>query len=64
MRKREQYEDCMFAEYIASSIDKAEQAISNITYSIYPEINMEVIKKIKQAIEILDDVLDREIFKP
>lgn len=64
MEKREQYENIRFAEYIASSIDKAEQAISNITYCTYPEVNMEVIKKIEQAIEILDDVLDREIFKP
>lgn len=51
-------ENCRFCEYLAVAIDNAEQAISNITYSKYPELNNDVINKIKSACEILDSVLD------
>ena len=53
-----------FAEYLESAIDKAEQAVSNISYSSYPEINKEVIAKIEKAIALMEDVLDMEIFRP
>lgn len=36
-----------FMEYLESAIDKAEQAVSSISYSSYPEINKEVIAKWK-----------------
>ena len=63
--KRSQEENCRFCEYLAEAIDKAEQAISNITYNSYPELNMGVIYDIKRACEILDDVLDAmDIKKP
>ena len=55
---RSMEDDCRFCEYLAVAIDNAEQAISNITYSTYPELNKETIDKIKKACEILDDVLD------
>lgn len=62
---RDMEENCRFCEYLAVAIDKAEQAISNITYSTYPELNKETIDKIKKACEILDDVLDAmDIKKP
>ena len=65
MRRRNMEENCRFAEYLASAIDKAEQAISNIFYPDYPDINKEVIEKIQTACNILDDVLDNmDIFKP
>jgi tagaturonate reductase len=52
-------------EYLAEAIDKAEQAISNITYATYPELNKGTIDKIKKACEILDDILDvMDIKKP
>ncbi len=51
-------ENCRFCAYLAVAIDNAEQAISNITYDTYPELNKETIDKIKKACEILDDVLD------
>lgn len=63
--KRNAEENCRFCEYLAEAIDKAEQAISNITYSTYPELNKGAIDKIKKACEILDDVLDAmDIKKP
>lgn len=58
-------ENCRFCEYLAEAIDKAEQAISNITYTTYPELNKGTIDKIKKACEILDDVLDvMDVKKP
>ena len=65
MRRRNMEENCRFAGYLASAIDKTEQAISNIFYPDYPDINKEVIEKIQTAYNILDDVLDNmDIFKP
>ena len=58
-------DNCRFCEYLAIAIDNAEQAISNITYSTYPELNKGTIDKIKKACEILDDVLDvMDVKKP
>lgn len=53
-----------FVEYLESAIDKAEQAVSNISYSSYPEINKEVIAKIEKAVALMEDALDMEIFRP
>lgn len=50
-----------FMEYLESAIDKAEQAISNITYPSYPEINKKVIAKIEEAVALMEDALDMEI---
>ena len=56
--------DNHFGEYLESAIDKAEQAVSNISYYSYPEINKEVIETIEKAIDFLEDALDMEIFRP
>lgn len=53
-----------FVEYLESAIDKAEQAVSSISYYSYPEINKEVIETIEKAIDFLEDALDMEIFRP
>ena len=53
-----------YVEYLESAIDKAEQAVSNISYYSYPEINKEVIETIEKAIDFLEDALDMEIFRP
>lgn len=58
-------DNCRFCEYLAIAIDNAEQAISNITYPTYPELNSRAIYEIKKACEILDDVLNEmDIKKP
>lgn len=57
-------ENCRFAGYLASAIDYAEQAISSILYPDYPEINKETIAKIQTACDIMEEVLDSDIFKP
>ena len=53
-----------FVEYLESAIDKAEQAVANISYYYYPEINKEVIARIEKAIDLMEDALDMEIFRP
>ena len=53
-----------FVEYLESAIDKAEQAVSNISYYSHPEINKEVIAKIEKAVDLMEDALDMEIFRP
>lgn len=63
--KRSQEDNRRFTEYLESAIDKAEQAISNITYSSYPETNELTIRKIRNACKILEEVLDEmDIKKP
>lgn len=64
MVKRKYEENYRFEDYLKSAIDKAEQAISNITYSYYPEVNKDVIARIEKAISILEDAVDSDIFKP
>ena len=64
MVKREYEENYRFEDYLKSAIDKAEQAISNIAYSFYPEVNKDVIARIEKAISILEDAVDSDIFKP
>ena len=53
-----------FMEYLESAIDKANQAISSISYSSYPEINKDPIATLRQAITLMTDALDMEIHKP
>ena len=53
-----------FMEHLESAIDKAEQAVSSISYSSHPEINKEVIAKIEKAVALMEDALDMEISKP
>jgi len=58
-------ENTRFIEYIESAIDKAEQAIGNISYSSsYYYVNKSTIEKIQKAIDILNDTLDTDIHKP
>lgn len=64
MLRRNYEENYRFEDYLKSAIDKAEQAISNISYSFYPEVNKEAIAKLEKAISIMEDVVDTDIFKP
>lgn len=62
---RTEEDNILFCEYLESAIDKAEQAISNITYSSYPEINDLTKREIRNACNILEEVLDKmDIKKP
>ena len=56
--KRDEYENARFCEYISNAIDHARRGIANISYAKYPELNENEIKQIKQACQMLEDVLD------
>jgi len=50
--------------HITSAIDKAEQALSSITYTSHSDVNEEPIKLINKAIELLEKAQDSTIYKP
>lgn len=56
-------ENTEFIALIESAIDKADQAIGHITYGVFPQVNAELIVKIKNACCILEEVLESEIYK-
>ena len=64
MKIRNKNENYRYADYLESAIDKAQQAIDNITYTCYPEINQRTIAKLREAICMMDEALDTCIFKP
>ena len=64
MRIRNKNENQNFIEHLESAVDKAEQAIDNITYTFYPQMNKRTIEKLKKAINILEEVQEMCIFKP
>lgn len=64
MKIRNKNENNRYIKYLESAIDEAQQSIDSITYSTYPEINRRTIKKIKEAIELMEDAMEACIFKP
>lgn len=64
MKIRNKNENYHFIEHLESAVDKAEQAIDNITYTFYPQMNKRTIEKLKKAIEILEEIQEAPIFKP
>ena len=55
---RTEYDNCRFCDYIASAIDKIEQAISNITYPSNLLINVDARSELASAVSILEETLD------
>ena len=64
MQIRTEHENQSFIETLESAIDKAEQAIGEISYSSYPEVNKDTIEQLKKAISIMEYGLVRNIYKP
>lgn len=64
MKIRTQNENYKFIENLESAIGKTQEAIGEITYSSYPNINKEAIIKLETAINIMEEVLEMAIFKP
>lgn len=64
MKIRNKNENQRFIEHLESAVDKAEQAIDNITYTFYPQMNKRTIEKLKKAINILEEVQEMCICKP
>lgn len=53
-----------FIDHLVSAVDQAEQAVNHITYPAYPNLNKDIIEKINNAINLLEDCIDADIFKP
>lgn len=64
MKIRNKNENRQFIIHLESAIDELKQAIDNITYVSYPEINQRTITTLKKAIDIIENVLNNCIFKP
>ncbi len=64
MKIRNRNENVQFIEHLKIAVDELEQAIDNITYISYPEVNQRTITTLKKAIDIIKNVLGNCIFKP
>ena len=64
MKIRNKNENYRYTEYLETAIDQVKQAIDNITYMAYPEINQRTAAKLREAICMMDESLDTCIFKP
>ena len=64
MKIRTQNENHSFIENLESAIGKTQEAINNISYSSYPNINKEAIIKLETVINTMEEVLEMAIFKP
>lgn len=62
--KRTEKENYEYVDLLETAIDKAEQAISNISYCSYRKVNADIIAKIKLACSILNECVNFEIEKP
>ena len=64
MKIRTQNENYKLIENLESAIGKIQEAIGNITYSSYPNLNKEAIIKLEMAKDTMEEVLEMAIFKP
>lgn len=64
MKIRTHDENYRLIEYLESAIGKTQEAVSNISYSSYPNLNRDAIIKLETAIMMMEDVLEMGIFKP
>lgn len=64
MKIRNKNENHDYAECLESAIYEAKQAIDNITYISYPEVNKNTIAKLRKAIHLMNEAIDGCIFKP
>lgn len=64
MKIRNKNENQNYIKHLKLAIDEAEQAIDNITYTFYPQMNKRTIEKLKKAINILEEAQEMCICKP
>lgn len=64
MKIRNKNENIDYAEHLESAIYEAKQAIDNITYISYSEVNQRTIARLRKAIHMMDEALNTCIFKP
>lgn len=64
MKVRNKNENVRYVDHLETAVDKVQQAIDNITYTSYPEMNKRTIAKLNEAVSILESVMNTGIFKP
>lgn len=64
MKVRNKNDNLKYVDHLEEAIDKVEQAIDNITYSSYPELNKRLIAKLQEVAEFLDTCSHAAVFKP
>ena len=64
MKIRTQNENYKLTENLETAIGKTQEAIGDIYYPSYLNLNREAIIKLETAIMMMEDVLEMSIFKP
>lgn len=64
MKIRNKNENCSYIEHLESAIYEAKQAIDNITYISYPEVNQRTVAKLRKAIHMMNEAIETCVFKP
>ena len=64
MKVRNKNEKVAYLNYLAEATDSIKQAIDNITYLAYPDLNKRTAAKLAEAITILEAAAAIPIFKP
>lgn len=64
MKIRNKNENAHYADYLETAMDQVQQAIDNITYLAYPELNKRTIAKLQEILDSIDRVSAAPIFKP
>lgn len=64
MKIRNKNDNIRYIDHLETAADKVQQAIDNITYTSYPEMNKRTIAKLEEAISILEHAMETCIFKP
>lgn len=64
MKVRNKNENVRYIDYLDVAIDQIQQAMDNITYTTYPEMNKRTIAKLAEIISLLSSAQGNAIFKP
>jgi hypothetical protein len=64
LKVRNRNENACYAEYLKTAIDQINQAIDNVTYTCYPELNQRLIAKLREAADLVEACSHAGIFKP
>jgi hypothetical protein len=64
MKVRNKNDNIRYVDHLDEAIDKVEQAIDDITYSSYPELNKRLITKLQEVAELLEACSHAAVFKP
>jgi hypothetical protein len=64
MKVRNKNDNIRYIDHLEVAIDKIEQAIDNVTYTSYPELNQRLIAKLRTAVDLLEACSHTAVFKP